>query len=258
MTAHHGMERVVSLIRSAVVLTVLTGICACSTTTPEPSLVLRPIDINQRAFVPTARVSWHEKPAESQRAVSFTGGVELQYSRGRAEATQSLGALDFISYGGQSIFGPQVVRHFAELRYGHLVYDATIRFRRLPRLELEVVAGVAEADLRLRSETEPPGGGELARKYAFSGIVVGVGPRWNFTRELAVEGRLMLASNRPFALFSGGGGYHDYVRYPEIAFRFRPAENVALRAGLSRVEYEPTEPGGDSSIYVVMRGPFLG
>ena len=246
-----------SLVRGVVIVTVLTCTCACSTS-GGPVYVLQPVDINKRAFVPSARVSWNPEASDDRRAASFTGGVEFQYSRGRVQSDQTLGSLDYISYGGQSLFGPQDVRHFADLRYGHLAYNAVIRFRRVSRLELEVVAGIAQADLHLRSESQVSGGGALAQKYAFTGIAVGVGPRWNFTNELAVEGRLLFASNRPFSLLEHGDGYHDYLWYPELAFRYRPAKNVALRAGVSRLQYEPTIPGSTSSVYVVMRGPFVG
>jgi len=84
-----------------------------------------------------------------------------------------------------------------------------------------------------------------------SGVVLGVGPRWNFTDTLALEARAQALSSSPSS--------DDRFWYREIAVRYRPVKNVAIRMGYSEMDYRPaTLSDGDSPVHVRMYGPFLG
>ena len=227
------------------------ALAACSHVPGPPAPVRQPVEIKDNTTIGSARLSWHDAP-ETTRAGAFSPGMEIEYDRGAGRSNQHLGANEFIQIDGKTLFGPQDVRHHADLRYGHLAIDVIWRFPvRAPRLELEWMAGLGQAQLGLRSESRSLAVDPLVAKYSLSGVVLGVGPRWNFTDTLALEARAQALSSSPSS--------DDRFWYREIAVRYRPVKNVAIRMGYSEMDYRPaTLSDGDSPVHVRMYGPFLG
>ena len=224
---------------------------ACSHVPVPTAPVRQPVEIKDNTTIGSARLSWHDA-TETTRAGAFTPGLEIEYDRGIGQSSQHLGANEFIQLDGKTLFGQQDVRHHADLKYGHLAIDVIWRFPvRAPRLELEWVAGLGQAQLGLRSDSGSLAVDPLVAKYSLSGVVLGVGPRWNFTDTLAVEARAQVLSSSPSS--------DDRFWYREIALRYRPVKNVAVRMGYSEMDYRPANlSDGDSPVHVRMYGPFLG
>jgi hypothetical protein len=237
-------------IKAAAAIFIVACVGACGNLPPAP--VLKPIEVrDDYTTIPSVRLSWYPQGFETApRSLNF--GVELEYARGTGRSDQSLGANEFISLGGKNLQGPQEVHHHADLRYGHLAFTGSKRFwGPVSSLELEWVAGLGRTELNLLSQSRVAGSPTLSAKYEFSGVTLGVGPRWNITNELAVEGRLQLLHFWPSS--------NDSLWYPEIAVRYRPVKDVALRMGYSTMSYDPSKQnGGDSAARVHISGPFLG
>jgi len=95
------------------------------------------------------------------------------------------------------------------------------------------------------------GGGSARREVLLVRGGARRGPRWNFTDTLAVEARAQVLSSSPSS--------DDRFWYREIALRYRPVKNVAVRMGYSEMDYRPANlSDGDSPVHVRMYGPFLG
>jgi hypothetical protein len=227
------------------------ALAACSHVPAPPAPVRLPVEIKDNTTIGSARLSWHDAP-ETTGAGAFTPGMEIEYDRGIGRSSQHLGANEFIQLDGKTLSGPQDVRHRADVRYGHLAFDLVWRFPgRASRLELEWVVGLGQAQLGLRSESRTLAVDPLVAKYSLSGVVLGVGPRWNFTDTLALEARAQALSSSPSS--------DDRFWSREIALRYRPVKNVAIRMGYSDVDYRPANlSDGDSPVHVRMYGPFLG
>jgi len=248
------MKRISTKATSTVLLAVL-GLGACTTPPSGPPLpppqVLAPIKVvDGNTTAPAVRLSWHSDGPDTQARTS-NFGVELEYAQGSGRADQRVAGTEYVSLGGASLLGPQDVRHRADLRYGHLALSGITRFwGKASGLELQWVAGVGRTELELRSESRTTADPALTAKYQVSGVALGVGPRWNITRELAVEGRVQ-------SLWSWADSKYDFS-YPEVAVRYRPVRNAALRMGYSGMGSKPSTNGGDSPVEVRIAGPFLG
>lgn len=229
------------------------GLGACThLPSPPPPPTLKPIEVKDTSStIPSARLSWYPQGFETAPK-SLNLGVELEYARGTGRSDQSLGSNEIVSLGGRSIQGPQEIHNHAELRYGHLALTGSQRFwGGASSLEVEWVAGLGHAQLNLLSESRVAGSAVPSVKHELGGVAVGVGPRWNITNELALEGRLQLLHFWPSS--------KETFWYPEIAFRYRPVKNVALRMGYSTMYYNPSKHNGDdSAARVHISGPFLG
>jgi len=235
---------------AAAILIAACGLGACGNLPPAP--VLKPIEVRDAyTAIPSARLSWYPQGFETAPR-SLNWGVELEYARGTGRSDQTLGSNEFISLGGNALQGPQQVHHHAELRYGHLGVTGAQRFGGgASPLEVEWVAGLGFAQLNLVSQSRIAGSPTLSARQEFSGVAFGVGPRWNITNEVAVEGRLQLLHFWP--------SFDESLWYPEIAVRYRPAKTVALRVGYSAMSFDPSKQnGGDSAVRVRISGPFLG
>ncbi len=224
---------------------------ACSHVPAPPSPVRLPVDIKDDTTIGSARLTWHDAP-ETTRAGSFTPGLEIEYDRGIGRTNQHLGTNEFIQIDNKTLSGPQEVRHHGEVRYGHLAFNGIWRFPgRASKLELEWVAGLGQAQLGLRSESRTLAVEPLVAKYSLGGVVLGAGPRWNFTDTLAFEARFQALASSPSS--------DDRFWYREIGVRYRPLKNVAIRMGYSDMDYRPANLSeGDSPVHVRMYGPFLG
>lgn len=234
---------------AAAILIAVCGLGACGNLPPGP--ILKPIDVKDPyTTIPSARLSWYPQGFDTgPRALNW--GVELEYARGIGRSDQTLGSNEFISLGGNNLLGPQQVHHHADLRYGHVGLTGSQRFGgRASALEIEWVAGVGYAELNLISQSRVAGSPALFAKQEFTGVALGVGPRWNITNELALEGRVQLLHFWPF--------FEETLWYPEIAVRYRPAKAVALRLGYSSMTYDPSKQNGsDSAARIQISGPFL-
>ncbi len=234
---------------AAAIFIVACGLGACGNLPPAP--VLKPIEVNDATTtIPSVRLSWYPQGFDTRpRSLNF--GVELEYARGTGRSDQSLGTNEFISLGGNNLQGPQEVHHHADLRYAHLAFTGSQRFwGGASSLELEWVAGLGHTELSVISQSRVAGSPVPSAKYELSGVALGVGPRWNITNELALEGRLQLLHFWPFS--------NDSLWYPEIAVRVQPVKDVALRMGYSTMSYDPSKQnGGDSAARVHISGPFL-
>lgn len=232
------------------ILIAALGLGACAPL--PPTRVLKPIEVNDaHTTIPSARLSWYPQGFDTAPG-SRNLGVELEYARGVGRSDQILGSNDFISLGGKNLDGPQEVHNHAELQYGHVAFTGSQRFwGAVSSLEVEWAAGLGHTQLNLISESRVAGSVVPSARYEFSGVTLGVGPRWNITNELAVEGRLQVLHFWPLS--------NDELWYPEIALRYRPFKDVALRMGYSTMEYKPSKQNGeDSAARVQIRGPFLG
>ena len=218
-----------------------------------PTRVLAPIQVDDRSTsVPTARLSWHSDGPDTRPGTSNIGLV-AEYAQGSGRSDQQVTGNEYISLGGANLLGPQNVRHRAELRYGHVALSGIGRFRgKASGLELQWVAGFGRTELDLRSESRTSADPVLTARYQVTGLVLGVGPRWNITNELALEGRAQV-------LWSGDISYSFDFVYPEVALRYRPFTNAALRVGYSGMSFNPAKnQGSDSPVEVRIAGPFLG
>jgi len=235
---------------AAAILIAAFGVGACGNLPPAP--VLKPIEVSDpNTTIPSARLTWYPQGFETAPR-SLNWGVELEYARGTGRNDQQLAGNEYISLGGNNLQGPQEVHHRAELRYGHLGVTGTQRFGgRVSALEVEWVAGLGFAQLNLVSQSRIAASPTLSARQEFSGVAFGVGPRWNITEEVALEGRLQLLHFWP--------SFDDSLWYPEIAVRYRPTKAVALRMGYSSMSYDPSKQnGGDSAVRIRISGPFLG
>jgi len=236
---------------AAAVLIAACALAACSHVPAPPGPVRRPVDIQDNTAIGSARLSWHDAP-ETTRAGSFAPGLEIEYDRSIGRTHQDLGANEFIQIDNKTLSGPQAVHHHADVRYGHLAFNGIWRFPgKASKLELEWVAGLGQAQLGLRSESRTLAVEPLVAKYSLGGVVLGAGPRWNFTDTLALEARFQALSSSPSS--------DDRFWYREIGVRYRPVKNVAIRMGYSDMDYRPANLAeGDSPVHVHMYGPFLG
>ncbi len=229
------------------------GLGACThLPSPPPPPTLKPIEIKDASTtIPSVRLSWYPQGFETAPK-SRNWGVELEYARGTGRSDQSLGSNEIVSQGGNSIRGPQEIQNHAELRYGHLTLTGSQRFwGPVSSLELEWAAGLGYTELNLLSQSRVAVSAVPSAKYELSGVTLGAGPRWNITNEVALEGRLQLLHFWPFS--------NESFWYPEVAFRYRPAKNIALRMGYSTMYYNPSKQNGeDSAAHVHVSGPFLG
>lgn len=244
------MSRTPIRVTTAAVLPAVLALGACGPLPPTRDLA--PIHVDDRnATVPAARLSWHSDGPDTRPGTS-NFGVEVEYAQGSGRSDQQLTGNEYISLGGANLLGPQNVRHRAELRYGHLALSGITRFRgKASGLELQWVAGLGRTELDLRSESRTTADPALTSKYEVTGVALGVGPRWNITKEAALEGRAQF-------LLSGADFHNDFW-YPEVAFRYRPVRNAALRVGYSGMGSRPVKhQGGDSPVEVRISGPFLG
>lgn len=233
---------------AAILITACT-LGACSHVPGPPRPVQLPIDVEDGTAVPSARLSWHESPI-STRAGSFALGFEIDYARGIGRTEQSIGTNEFIELDRKTLSGPQDVSHHADLRQGHIAFNGIWRFPgKVSRLELEWIAGFGETHLGLRSESRTAQT-NLTANYTLNGITLGFGPRWNFTDTLAAEARIQAISSPTV---------DDTFSRWEIGLRYRPVENVAIRAGYAEMKYGPSKKSGDDSpVHVRLYGPFLG
>lgn len=234
--------------RVAAIFIVACGLGACGNL--PPSQVLKPIEVTDpNTTIPSVRLSWYPQGFETAPR-SLNWGVELEYARGTGRSDQPLGSNEYVSLGGNNLQGPQEVHHRAELRYGHLGVTGSQRFGASP-IEIEWLAGLGAAEFALVSQSRLAGSPTLSARQGLSGVALGVGPRWNITDQLALEGRLQMLHLGP--------SFGETLWYPEIAVRYRPAKAVALRMGYSSMSYEPSKQnGGDSAVRVNISGPFLG
>jgi len=199
---------------AAAVLIAACALSACSHVPAPPGPVRRPVDIQDNTTIGSARLSWHDAP-ETTRAGSFAPGLEIEYDRSIGRTHQDLGANEFIQIDNKTLSGPQAVRHRADVRYGHLAFNGIWRFPgKASKLELEWVAGLGQAQLGLRSESRTLAVEPLVAKYSLGGVVLGAGPRWNFTDTLALEARFQALSSSPSS--------DDRFWYREIGVRYRP------------------------------------
>jgi hypothetical protein len=207
---------------------------------------------DRNTTVPAARLSWHSDGPDTRPGTS-NFGVEVGYAQGSGRSDQQVTGNEYISLGGANLLGPQDVRHRAEMRYGHIALSGITRFRgKASWLELQWVAGIGRTELDLRSESRTTADPALAARYQSTGLLLGVGPRWNITKEAALEGRVQ-------ALWFGDIHNDFDFRYPEVAIRYRPVKNAALRVGYSGMGFEPVKhQGSDSPVEVRISGPFLG
>ena len=239
-------------------VTILSAVLALGACSPlPPTRVLAPIHVDDRnTTVPAARLSWHSDGPDTRPGTS-NFGVEVEYAQGSGRSDQAVTGNEYISLGGANLLGPQDVRHHAELRYGHLALSGITRFRgKASGLELQWVAGLGRTELDLRSESRTTADPALSAKYQVSGVTLGVGPRWNITNEAALEGRVQVLWSR--ALWSAASSNSEFW-YPEVAVRYRPMRNAALRVGYSGMGFNPGKNRGDDSpIEVRISGPFLG
>jgi hypothetical protein len=241
----------------ATTATILSAVLALGACGPlPPTRVLAPIHVDDRnSTVPAARLSWHSDGPDTRPGTS-NFGVEVEYARGTGRSDQQVAGNEYISLGGANLLGPQNVRHRAELRYGHLALRGITRFRGGSGLELQWVAGLGRTVLDLRSESRTTADPTLTAKYQVSGVTLGVGPRWNITNEAALEGRVQVLWSR--AHWSPASSNSEFW-YPEVALRYRPVKNAALRVGYSGMGFSPGKNRGDDSpIEVRIAGPFLG
>lgn len=243
-------------VTTAAILPAVLVLGACGPLPPTRDLA--PIHVDDRnATVPAARLSWHSDGPETRPGTS-NFGVEVEYAQGSGRSDQQVTGNEYISLGGANLLGPQNVRHRAELRYGHVALSGITRFRgKASWLELQWVAGLGRTELDLRSESRTTTDPALTARYHVTGLALGVGPRWNITEKAALEGRARFLWSWTDSTFDRLA--HEDLWYPEVAVRYRPVRNAALRVGYSRMSSSPVKnQGGDSPVEVRISGPFLG
>jgi len=227
---------------SVAILTAGLALAAC-VNPPEPL----PIKVKERATIASVRASWRTPPDSGTQA--FSPGVELAYERGLGQGDQRVGMNEFIRLDNKVLSGPQDVRHYTDLSRGHLAFNGLARSTGTV-FEVELIAGLGQARLGLRSESQTNPADTLATTFSTTGVVLGVGPRLNFTDNLALEARFQ---NLYSSLSSDPRFWHR-----EIALRYRPVKTVAVRAGYAEMDYGPSQPRGNSPINVRLYGPLLG
>ncbi len=245
-------QATIKRIRLATVLSIMASVLgACSSVPQAPQQVLVPIEVSDRATLPSIRLSWYPGAPETPGPGSLTFGAQMAYARSSGQSDQSIGTNEYISLDGNRLTGPQSVRHTADLDYGHLAFIGIKRFSgRASWLELEWIVGIGAMQLDLHSKGSASGA-EIAKGYEHQGVVAGIGPRWNITSKLAIEGRL----NFLLLFFNN----EDEFFYPEIAVRYRPTNNIAIRVGYSEMSYNPfRKDKAESRVKVHLYGPSLG
>jgi hypothetical protein len=204
-----------------IIVIVGAALCACVNAPPAPV----PVEVKDSTTIASARMSWH---ASTESRV-FSPGLEIEYERGLGQVDQRLAANEFIAVDNRTLSGPREVRHSADLRYGQLAFHGIVRVPPSSGFEIDTIAG----------------------PYLMSGVVLGVGPRWNFSDVFAIEAR--------FQRLASSVSSDDRFWYREIALRYLPVKTVAIRAGYAEMDFRPSKiSAGDSPVHVRLYGPFLG
>jgi hypothetical protein len=226
-----------------IIVIVGAALCACVNAPPAPV----PVEVKDSTTIASARMSWH---ASTESRV-FSPGLEIEYERGLGQVDQRLAANEFIAVDNRTLSGPREVRHSADLRYGQLAFHGIVRVPPSSGFEIDTIAGLGQSHLGLRSESQSVPAGTLAATYLMSGVVLGVGPRWNFSDVFAIEAR--------FQRLASSVSSDDRFWYREIALRYLPVKTVAIRAGYAEMDFRPSKiSAGDSPVHVRLYGPFLG
>lgn len=165
-----------------VVLALLAG-CTTDTT-----------NINARdnsVFLPSGRISIDIAPEVSHPSVPHRGhSLELGASGGRGEDRQELTAgQDPVVFGGRTFNAPAALQHEFDFRF----LEAAYRFRRFfgtsQRFGIEVLGGLARAELDLTVSSPAQSAQEEMQS---AGIVGGFGLLWKFRPTTSLQSRLSL------------------------------------------------------------------
>lgn len=230
------------------------GLAGCATQDPPPN----PVRVDDgHATIRTARIVWRAESPEPERS---RGGVEIDYASHRGRDSQFVPSGQNIELGGITAYGPQTAEHELETQYLHVAYSHLIPTKlgisASDRIEVEVLIGLAQVRLDVRSQVVTPTTSELSADVRASGIVLGIAPRWRIGKYLAVEARQTWMSNFPLSFIDLA-----MRESAEVALAVRPVPHVALRAGYSQVKVSDTDtwPGHvDSRVETRLRGPFVG
>jgi len=232
-------------------IALLAGASGCTTEPPVPIV----IDDND-ASARMVRIAWRPDSSEAGRK---EGGLDIEYAQHRGASDQVLNSGQRMVLGASVATGPQMMRHQAETRYAHVAYSHVIPVLEgvfpAGTLEFDVLVGLARYRYGISSQGDAPATPLLARGVYSTGVMLGYGPRWNFTERTALEARVTKTVDDPIgALFSDAKDRSGF----DIALVLRPVRQVSLRAGYSRVRIETPEVYGESNISMDLRGPYLG
>ncbi len=114
-------------------------------------------------------------------------------------------------------------------------------------------------DFRLQSSVTTPAPLTLETEQVDYALTMGLGLRWWFFANSAVEGRLILLTANPFSYWGGtfGNGAQTDMLEGELALVFRPVRSVAVRGGYAMMDLTPKK-SSNSSFEFKLSGPFLG
>ena len=205
--------------RLIVVVLVLALLAGCVTNTTN--IALR----DNSVFLPSGRMSIDISPEVSNPSVPHTGhALELGASGGRGEGRQELTAgQDPVVFGGTTFNAPVVLTH--EFKFHFL--EAAYRFRKFfgpsQRFGMEVLGGLAHAELDLAVSSPA----QSAREEVSSGgIVGGFGLVWKFRSTTSLQSRLSV-----FA--SGDEEGVSSARRVELHVAQAIGRHASLRAGFA-------------------------
>lgn len=197
-----------------VVLALLAG-CATDTT----NITAR----DNGVFLPSGRISLDIAPEVSNPSVPHRGhSLELGASGGRGDDRQELNAgQDPVIFGGRTFNSPVALQHEFEFRF----FEAAYRFRRLfgksERFGIEVLGGLARAELELTVSSPAQSAHE---KMKSGGVVGGFGLLWKLRPTTSLQSRLSL-----FA--SGDEDGVSNVERIEVHLAQAIGRHASLRAG---------------------------
>ena len=247
-------------IRRRPVLCMIAGLIAVlSACAGGPQYV--PVDIQDRSTtLYSVRAEWHPRTQTTgTNGTVVKDGIEVQYTRVSGKDDQELLAGQAIAVGGRSIIGPQLVSHRIDISYAHIAYSGTARFTGENPVEMDAFLGAGRVDFRLQSSATTSAPLTLETEQVDYALTMGLGLRWWFFANSAVEGRLILLTANPFSYFAGTfgkGGQTDMLE-GELALVFRPIGNVAIRGGYALMDLTPKK-SSNSSFDFKLSGPFLG
>ena len=184
------------------------------------------------------------------RSSAWTGGeregpgIGMGYEGYSAKDTQNLAVGESIQLDGGAIFGPDTLRHKADMRQGYLTYNHL--FRLGSHFQLEPFVGATRVHLKIRS-TSADGTTRAVLDDWDTGVIGGVTPRWRFNDWVAIEARVSYFN---VSAWAHGQSY-------EAAVVLSPVPNASLRLGYSERRYDTEDniPGWYSEVNVRARGP---
>lgn len=180
-------------------------------------------------------------------------GIEVDYATVRGSDRETIGPAETVVLGDQSVAGPVDLRNDVRVQTVHVAFNYLL-FASRP-VEMEWFAGLGGVRVDWAAQPMASTQPRLTTQEEWLGAIAGIGGRWKFASWAALEGRLSINYSLAGVLGSETIGWKTMG---EVGFAFKPAPQVALRAGYAQSTTYVDKNGFESRLTFRARGPYLG